>query len=138
MTDTCATPSASEIVARDFFTTFSTGDIKAILALLDDDVTWVVSGKLEAMSGPYDKSAFERLIGGVADVYKSPLAITPTAIHVAGNWVTVETDSYAELKDGRIYNPSGVFLLEILPDGLLKTVKEHFDTKHAYDIFFGS
>lgn len=139
MTDTLdTTPSAAEKVARDFFATFSTGDVDAILALLHDDVTWVVSGKLEGMSGPYDKAAFGQLIGGVADVYKAPLTITPTAVHVADKWVTVETDSYAELKDGRVYNPSGVFVVEVAPDGLLKTVKEFFDTKHAHDIFFAS
>lgn len=139
MTDTLATSaSAAETAARDFFKTFSTGDVEAILALLDDDVTWIVSGKLDGMSGPYDKAGFGKLIGGVADVYTAPLTITPTAVHVAGSWVTLETDSYAELKDGRVYDPSGVFVVEVGPDGLLKTVKEYFDTKHAHDIFFAS
>jgi ketosteroid isomerase-like protein len=97
-----------------------------------------VSGRLEGMSGSYDKAGFGKLIGGVADVYVSPLRITPISTVAEGDKVAVEADSYAELKDGRVYDPRCHFLFEVAPDGRIATVHEYLDTKHAYDIFFAS
>jgi ketosteroid isomerase-like protein len=129
-------PEQAEAAARAFFDVFSTGDVPAILGALTDDVTWTVSGKIAGMSGSYDKPGFGALIGGVADVYEAPLTITPTAVHVAGDWVTLETQSYARLKDGRVYDPAGVFVVRVAPDGRLADVREYFDTLHAHETFF--
>lgn len=136
MTQEQPTKDWAEQAARSFFETFSAGDVAATLDALTDDVTWTVSGKIEGMSGPYDKQGFGALIGGVADIYEEPLRITPTAVHVADDWVTVETQSYAKLKDGRVYDPAGVFVVQVAPDGRLRDVREFFDTHHAYEIFF--
>lgn len=132
------TQNQTEQATRAFFETFSTGDVAAILDALTDDVTWTVSGKIEGMSGPYDKQGFGALISGVADVYEEPLRIMPKAVYVADDWVTVETESYAKLKDGRVYDPAGVFVVRVAPDGRLQDVREYFDTHHAYEIFFSS
>lgn len=121
-----------------FLEVFSEGNVEKILDSLTDDVTWWVSGKLEGMSGSYDKVGFGQLIGGVADVYKAPLRITPLSMIADGNRVAVETSSYAELKDGRVYNPDGHFLFEVASDGRMAVVHEYLDTKHAYDTFFAS
>lgn len=121
-----------------FLEVFSEGNVEKILDGLTDDVTWWVSGRLEGMSGSYDKAGFGKLIGGVADVYKAPLRITPTSMVAEGTKVAVEADSYAELKDGRVYDPRCHFLFEVADDGRIAAVHEYLDTKHAYDIFFAS
>lgn len=121
-----------------FLEIFSEGDVEKTLAALSDDVTWWVSGKLEGMSGSYDKPGFGALIGGVADVYIDPLKITPISMVAEGDKVAVEADSYAELKDGRIYDPRCHFLFQVAPDGRIAEVHEYLDTKHAFDIFFAS
>jgi ketosteroid isomerase-like protein len=90
------------------------------------------------MSGTYDKAGFGKLIGGVADVYVAPLKITPTSMVAEGNRVAVEADSFAELKDGRVYDPRCHFLFEVAPDGRIAVVHEYLDTKHAFDVFFAS
>jgi ketosteroid isomerase-like protein len=120
-----------------FLEVFSTGNVAEILDGLHADATWWVSGTLEGMSGSYDKAAFGRLIGGVKDVYKTgALQITPVTMIAEGNRVAVETESYAELKDGRVYHPSCHFLFVLADDGKILQVKEYLDTKHAADIFF--
>ncbi|WP_181779245.1 nuclear transport factor 2 family protein [Pseudonocardia pini] len=124
-------------VAR-FLEVFSEGNVDKTLDALSDDVTWWVSGKLDGMSGSYDKAGFGKLIGGVADVYVAPLKITPTSMVAEGDRVAVEADSFAELKDGRVYDPRCHFLFEVAPDGRIAVVHEYLDTKHAYDIFFAS
>lgn len=121
-----------------FLAIFSEGDVEKTLAALSDDVTWWVSGKLEGMSGSYDKESFGKLIGGVADVYAGPLRITPISMVAEGDKVAVEADSHAELKDGRVYAPRCHFLFQVAPDGRIAEVHEYLDTKHAHDIFFAS
>jgi ketosteroid isomerase-like protein len=128
---------AKAAVAR-FLEVFSEGIPEKTLAGLTDDVTWWVSGKLDGMSGTYDKEGFGALIGGVADVYAAPLRITPVSMVAEGNRVAVEADSFAELKDGRVYDPRCHFLFEVAPDGRISVVHEYLDTKHAYDTFFAS
>lgn len=124
-------------VVTAFLEVFSTGNVAEILDGLHEDATWWVSGGLEGMSGSYDKAAFGRLIGGVKDVYTTgALQITPVTMTAEGDRVAVETQSYAELKDGRVYNPSCHFLFVLADDGKILQVKEYLDTKHAYDIFF--
>ncbi len=76
-----------------FLEIFSEGNAEKTLAALTDDATWWVSGKLEGMSGSYDKAGFGRLIAGVADVYVEPLRITPRSMVAEGDTVAVEADS---------------------------------------------
>lgn len=121
-----------------FLEIFSEGNVEKTLAALSDDVTWWVSGKLDGMSGSYDKAGFGALIGGVADVYVDPLRITPISMVAEGDKVAVEADSYAVLKDGRVYEPRCHFLFQVAPDGRIAAVHEYLDTKHAYDTFFAS
>jgi uncharacterized protein len=128
----------SKAAVAAFLEIFSEGNVDATLAALTDDATWWVSGKLDGMSGSYDKAGFGKLIAGVADVYKAPLRITPRSMVAEGNRVAVEADSFAELKDGRVYDPRCHFLFEVAPDGRIALVHEYLDTKHAYDIFFAS
>jgi ketosteroid isomerase-like protein len=124
-------------IVKQFLEVFSTGNVENIVDGLHEDATWWVSGNLEGMSGTYDRQGFANLIGGVADVYKAgALHITPVSMIADGNKVAVESRSYAELKDGRVYEPSCHFLFEIAGNGKILHVKEYLDTKHAHDIFF--
>ena len=129
------TEANKQAVAR-FLEIFSSGDTERILGALTDDVTWWVSGRLDGMSGSYDKTGFEKLIGGVAGVYVQPLRISPRSMVAEGDKVAVEADSYAQLKDGRVYDPRCHFLFQVAPDGRIAKVCEYLDTQLAKDIFF--
>jgi uncharacterized protein len=48
----------------------------------------------------------------------------------------VETESYAKLKNGRVYNNLYHFLF-IVRDGKIHQVKEYLDTVHTHEVFFG-
>lgn len=61
---------ANKEVVRRFFETFSSGDVPAILDSMADDGGWWVSGRLEGMSGRYDKASFGPLLAGAARIYK--------------------------------------------------------------------
>lgn len=51
-----------------------------------------------------------------------------------GNRVAVETESYADVKNGRTYNNHCHFVFEVR-DGKVESVKEYLDTKHTRAIF---
>ncbi|WP_223806839.1 nuclear transport factor 2 family protein [Novosphingobium sp. LASN5T] len=125
------------IVAR-FFETFSSGNVPALLDAMADGGSWWVSGRLEGMSGRYDKASFGPLVEGAKAIYKSgSLMITPVSMIAEGDRVAVEATGFAELADGRSYTPQYHFLVTVR-DGKVFEVREYMDTQHAKDIFFGS
>jgi uncharacterized protein len=122
------------IVTR-FLEVFSTGDVPGILEALHDDATWWVSGRLEGFSGTYTKTQLAPLLLAAKDLYKTgALRIEPSAMIAEGARVAIEAESYAELKNGKVYNNHYHFVFE-LADGKVKTVREYMDTVHAYETF---
>lgn len=125
------------VVAR-FFETFSSGNVQAMLDAMADGGSWWVSGRLEGMSGRYDKASFGPLVEGAKAIYKSGgLVITPVSMIAEGNKVAVEATGFAELTDGRTYEPQYHFLITVR-DGKVFEVREYMDTQHARETFFGA
>jgi uncharacterized protein len=50
--------------------------------------------------------------------------------------VAAETESYAEMTNGRVYNNLYHFVFE-LSDGRIRRVKEYLDTEHTRAVFLG-
>jgi ketosteroid isomerase-like protein len=127
---------ANKQVVRDFMAAFSTGDVDKILACMDDEGDYWISGTIDGMSGTYDKKALGKLLSGVTDLYTTgALQITPGDMTAEGNRVAAEAESYAELKNGKKYGCNYHFLF-VIRDGKVLHVKEYLDTKHAYDTFY--
>lgn len=118
-----------------FLEVFSSGDVEGILDMLDDSATWWVAGTIP-LSGTKSKKEFGEMLSGVAENCKGPITLTPHAVTAEGERIAVETESYAELNNGRIYNNHYHFLF-IVRDGKIHAVKEYLDTMHTNDIFFG-
>jgi ketosteroid isomerase-like protein len=123
-------------IVREFLEVFSTGDVPGVLDRLDDSATWWVSGKIEGFAGTKSKADMGKLLESVVPVYKGgALKITPLQIIAAGDRVAVEAEGYAELNNGRVYNPQSSFFFK-LADGKITEVREYLDTQHAHEIFF--
>jgi len=119
----------------DFMTTFSGGDVDKILGSMTDDATWWVAGNIPGISGTKDKAGFGEMLGGIAEsTTTGAITLTPRAFTAEGERVAVETESYAELKNGRVYNNLYHFVFEVR-DGKIASVKEYLDTEHATAIF---
>jgi ketosteroid isomerase-like protein len=128
---------ANKAIVASFFATFSSGNVPAIIAAMDEEGTWWVSGKLEGFSGTYTAAALGPLLEGAKALYKGgALRITPTAMMAEGDKVAVEAQGFAELLDGRVYDPHYHFLVTVR-GGKIAEVREYMDTQHAKDIFFG-
>jgi ketosteroid isomerase-like protein len=126
---------ASRATVLKFLEVFSSGDVPAILDMMTDDATWWVAGTIP-LSGTKDRKGFGEMLSGVSDTCKGPIKLTPHGVTAEGERVAVETESYAELNNGRIYNNQYHFLFRVR-DGKIAEVKEYLDTMHTNDIFFG-
>jgi hypothetical protein len=136
MTAAAQTVDQNKAIVDEFLRVFSSGDVPAILERLHPDATWWVSGKIEGFAGTKSKAEMGTLLESVVPLYKSgALRLTPVAMIAEGVCVFVEAEGYAELNNGRVYNPQSAFVFEI-EDGLIKHVKEYLDTQHAQDVFF--
>ncbi len=119
----------------DFMTVFSGGDVDAILGAMTDDATWWVAGNIPGISGTKDKAGFGEMLGGIAEsTTTGAIRLTPLAYTAEGDRVAVETESYAELKNGRVYNNLYHFVFEVR-DGKIASVKEYLDTEHTTAVF---
>jgi uncharacterized protein len=136
VTATTTTVEQNKSIVAEFLEVFSTGDVPGILERLHDDATWWVSGKLEGFAGTKSKQETGKLLEGVVTVYKEgALRLTPLEMIAEDDRVVVEAEGYAELNNGRVYNPQSAFVFRIA-DGKIKSIKEYLDTQHAHDIFF--
>jgi ketosteroid isomerase-like protein len=135
MPATVTTTEQNKALVKDFLEVFSSGDVPGILDRLHDDATWWISGKIEGFAGTKTKAEMGTLLAGVVTMYKGgALRLTPVDLVAEGSRVTVEAQGYAELTNGRVYNPDSAFVFEIL-DGKIGTIREYLDTQHAYEIF---
>lgn len=127
--------SANKKLIAEFMEVFSGGDVDRILSYMADSATWWVAGTMDGISGTKDKAAFGQMLAGIADSTTSgAIRLTPKAWTAEGDRVAVETESYAELKNGRVYHNLYHFLFEVR-DGKIQSVKEYLDTEHASAVF---
>jgi len=125
-----------QLVSR-FFEIFSSGDVPLLLNAMADDGSWWVSGRLEGMSGRYDKKSFGPLVEGAKAFYKTgKLRISPISMIGEGDKVAVEAEGFAELLNGKVYEPHYHFLISIKDEKIFE-IREYMDTQHAKEIFFG-
>ncbi|MEV1293638.1 nuclear transport factor 2 family protein [Pseudonocardia sp. NPDC049635] len=122
-------------IVTEFMEVFSGGDVEAILSRLTDDATWWVAGTIPGISGTKDKAAFAEMVSGIAaSTTSGAIRLTPLAFTAEGDRVAVETESYTELTNGRVYNNLYHFLFTVR-DGKIASVKEYLDTEHTTAVF---
>ena len=119
----------------EFMQVFSSGDVDGILSRMTDDATWWVAGNIPGISGTKDKAGFKEMVSGIAEsTTTGAIRLTPHAFTAEGERVAVETESYTELKNGRVYN-NLYHVLFTVRDGKISSVKEFLDTEHTTAVF---
>jgi hypothetical protein len=97
---------------------------------------WEFSGSIEGFAGAKSKHELGKLLQGVVAIYKEgALRLTPISAIAQGNCIAAEVTGYAELTNGRVYQPQSAFFFEVA-DGKITQIREYLDTQHAYEIFF--
>ncbi len=125
----------NKALVTEFMEVFSKGEVDEILEMMDDSATWWVAGTLEGISGTKDKKGFGEMLGGISEGCEGgAIRLTPLAWTAEGDRVAVETESYADVKNGRTYNNLYHFVFEVR-DGKIQSVKEFLDTEHTAAVF---
>jgi uncharacterized protein len=124
-------------IANELFARFTASDIPGALALLSDDLTWVITGRpgLSPAPGQYDKINIEAIFRDLYGRLKGGLTMTVKSVTAEADRVALEVESHAELSNGRVYNNAYFFLLT-LRDEKIVGVREYQDSLHAYTVFF--
>lgn len=122
-------------LVTEFMTTFGGGDVDKILSYLADDATWWVGGSIDGVSGTKDKAAFGEMLASLSATTRTgAISLEPVAWTVQGERVAVETESYSELTNGRVYRNLYHFLF-VVRDGKIHAVREYLDTEHTRATF---
>lgn len=119
-------------VVLGFFENMNSGNGAAVLGAMSDSATWWVLGNFP-LSGTKTKAQFAELIGDLGSKIDGALKVTPTGITAEGDRVAVEAESYAKMKNGKVYKNNYHFLF-IVRDAKVQQVKEYLDTMHANDV----
>jgi len=130
-------PTDNKSVATDFFAHFNVNDIAGALATLTDDATWWVAGRPGAhrFVGTLPKERAAKLFYRMASQTTDGLRMTLKSVIAEGNKAALEVESYAQLKNGRIYNQQYHTLMEFR-DGKICAVREYLDTQHVLAVWF--
>lgn len=130
------TTEANKALVERFLETFSRGDVQGLVAMMTDDATWWVSGKIEGLSGTYNREDFATLLEGAKGAFTdNALKLWPTGMIAEGDKVAVEAESHAPMHNGRVYNLL-YHLLITVRDGKVAEVKEYCDTLTMYRTHF--
>lgn len=130
-----STAERNKAIVAEFMEVFSAGDVDKILSYLSESATWWVAGTIDGISGTKNKTEFGEMLAGLSQLSTSgAIRLTPRAWTAEGDRVAVETESYAELTNGRIYNNHYHFVFEVR-DGRIEQVKEYLDTEHTRAVF---
>jgi uncharacterized protein len=116
--------------ARRFVAQVSSGQIDPAL-LSDDFVHW------SAMGGELSGEALMAAMVQVGEVFVEPFQIHVDGIIAEGNKVAMEARSVGETRAGASYRNTYHFLFDFAPDGRIRRINEHMDSKHAMDVMRG-
>lgn len=127
----------SKDVVRNYLATRDRSDPAARADLFAEDATWTLIGDLpmsgtwrgrEAIFGDFLRPAFSRIDTATLD-------LTVVDLIAEGEKVVLEWTSKARVHGGGSYDQQclGIFTVR---DGVIVSVREHFDTEHARQALF--
>jgi ketosteroid isomerase-like protein len=118
----------NKAAVRAFFDTVNTHGLIAGVETLADDATWWAPGETRS------KAVMIERVASVGDIFAEPFQMTPGTMTAEGDRVAAEATSIGHLRNGSTYANTYHFLFTVR-DGVITSVREHNDTRHAAEIF---
>lgn len=112
-----------------FFTAIEQEGFAALPRFATEDVRWWNAG-----AGDMTISQLIGMMNVMASMLDGPIKVTVTDMVAEGDHVAVEAESYAVLKNSKIYNNKYHFKFT-MRDGKIAVVKEYHNTYHAHETF---
>ena len=117
---------------RSFFETLSSGDLERVRGLFHEDATWTVAAR--DIHGAGTHVGRDEIVDGFLAPVRGLFAPGDPKVDIQnlvaeGPWVAVEAKGRGHFADGRVYDNTYCFLLE-LEDGKVRTLREYMDTQY--------
>jgi ketosteroid isomerase-like protein len=107
-----------------------------LLAMYADSGRFFQNGRVLPTAGWHTLADLERITPRILEQFPSGIRFRFGTILADGDWVVVESESTAVLRDGTPYHNQYVFLFRFDGDGRILEFKEYWDTLHAQETLF--
>jgi ketosteroid isomerase-like protein len=116
-----------------FFETLSNGDLERVRGLFHEDATWTVAARDIPGAGAHEGR--DEIVDGFLAPIRGLFAPGDPKVHIEnliadGRWVAVEARGRGHFADGRAYDNTYCFLLE-LEGGKVRTLREYMDSQYV-------
>ena len=107
---------------------FISGDLDTALANMSDEISWVIPGSLQGISGvKRGKAAVREFGSGVKRAFPQGLNSEIAKVHAAGDdTVIIELTNHGKAANGKDYRNEYCFVFE-LENGKIRRVREYVD-----------
>jgi ketosteroid isomerase-like protein len=120
-------------LVTNFWSAFSTGDIKIAFAYLSDEISWLIPGNLEMSGLRKGKAEILNFARGAAKQFPGGLKSEVRRLYGDGDTVLIEMTNRGKLFNGRDYENEYCFVFEI-EAGKIRRVREYVDTQKVKDL----
>jgi ketosteroid isomerase-like protein len=118
-----------------YFEAVNRGGKDAILEFLTDDFVFKGMGRHpDWMRYQWGREAFADAPRDMSTKMKKPIVMNLRGMIAEGDQVAVQADSYAEMKNGKIYDNAYHFVFTF-KDGKIQEVREYCCTYTVFDVF---
>jgi len=117
---------------------FISGDLDTALANMSDEISWVIPGSLQGISGlKRGKDAIREFGSGVKRAFPTGLNSDIAKVHAAGdNTVIVELTNHGKVINGKDYRNEYCFVFE-LENGKIRRVREYVELLTVKEAMMG-
>jgi ketosteroid isomerase-like protein len=118
---------ANKATAREFVRQVCAGRVDPAL-MTEDFVHWT------AITGELSGEQLNAVMGRVVALFSSAFVIDVDGVIAEGDRVALEAHSVAELRAGGSYRNHYHILFEFAPDGRIRRMNEHMDSRHVIEV----
>ena len=103
------------------------GKVEAALANMSDEVSWLIPGNLQNVSGlKRGKEEVRKFVSGIGQTFPQGLKTEIRKTHLAGDTVIVELTNRGKAFNGKDYENEYCFVFE-LEGGKIRRIREYVD-----------
>lgn len=125
-----------ELVTRTW-QAFIKGDVDTALANMSDEISWVIPGNLQGVSGlKRGKAAVREFGSNVGRAFPQGLTSDINKVHAAGDTVIVELTNHGKAANGKDYRNEYCFIFELENDKI-RRVREYVDLLTVKETLLG-
>jgi len=125
---------ANKQMVKSTWEAFVQGDIKSAFANMSDEVSWLIPGNLNNLSGlRKGKAAILEFARNAAKTFPNGLQTEIKRVYGDGDTVILELTNRGKLANGRDYENEYCFVFEV-EAGKIRRVREYVDTQKAHDL----